>query len=243
MFQLSGDVGAEHGDAESQFRIGELFYQGENIPDDEREAWMKFKFFGQGAISPIYYKKTDGWEKGLEEAGKWYHKAAKQGHIKSEYRLGCLYSDLSRLGDPLIYDKNREKYKKTAEQWYLKAAKKGYADAQHSLGTFYEFVKDDSGWAARWYQEAAEQGHAMAQYCLGRLMGGDAYWFRKAAEQGLAEAQCALGVLYHIGDGVPQDSQIAKAWLEQAANRGYADARRYLDLWYPQKSWLNKLFS
>ena len=41
-----------------------------------------------------------------------------------------------------------------------------------------------------------------------------AVWDRKAAEQGYAEAQTMLGIMYHDGDGVPQDYAEAYYWLD-----------------------------
>ena len=233
---------AEQGNAESQYMLGEIFFNGENIPDNKKDIWMQFIHFGRYSISQEYFKYINEWEKGLQEAFKWYQKAAKKSHIKAQYRLGCVYDILSRLGDPLVYDEKSEWYKEAAVECYEKAANKGYADAQHALGTFYEFIKDNPSKARSWYEEAAEQGHAMAQYCLGKITGGDAYWFRKAAEQGLAEAQCDLGVLYHIGQGVPKDSQAAVKWLGLAARQGYTRAETYLNQLYKKDNSLLSLF-
>jgi len=234
---------AEHGDAEAQYRLGELFYNGENISNIKKDVWIQYKMFGHGAISPTYFKEAVEWEKGFHEAVKWYKKAADQGHVGSQYRLGCVYNILSGLGDPYVYDESRERYKEAAEEWYQEAADRGYADAQHALGVLYEFTHKSESEATTWYRQAAEQGHAMAQYCLGRI-NGDAYWVQKAAEQGINEAQCLLGIMYHFGEGgVPKDSQAAVKWLEFAVRNRYAEAQRYLDQWYPKKSWLNKLFS
>jgi len=139
---------AEQGDAEAQYRLGELFYQGENIPANKKDAWMEYKSFGKGAISPTYFKEAVEWERGFKEAARWYLKAAEQGHVKAQYGLGCAYDTLSRLGDPYVHDENRNKYKNVAEEWYQEAAYQGYADAQHALGVFYEVFKDSPGRAA-----------------------------------------------------------------------------------------------
>jgi TPR repeat protein len=53
-----------------------------------------------------------------------------------------------------------------------------------------------------------------------------AKWYRKAAEQGLPEAQYFLGVMYHNGQGVPQDYVLAHMWLNLAALRFPASEKK-----------------
>ena len=57
-------------------------------------------------------------------------------------------------------------------------------------------------------------------------------WSRKAAEQGDAEAQFNLGIMYHNGQGVPQDHAEAARWYRKAAEQGDADAQFNLGLMY-----------
>lgn len=47
-----------------------------------------------------------------------------------------------------------------------------------------------------------------------------ARYFRPLAEQRDARAQLYLGLMYHKGDGVPQDYQEALKWLRKAAEQG-----------------------
>ena len=44
--------------------------------------------------------------------------------------------------------------------------------------------------------------------------------YRPLAEQGDAAAQAALGVIYHYGQGVPQDYAEAVRWYRKAAAQG-----------------------
>ena len=52
------------------------------------------------------------------------------------------------------------------------------------------------------------------------------------AEQGLAEAQVNLGILYHGGDGVPQNYKEAVKWFRLAAEQGDASGQFMLGLAY-----------
>ena len=50
-------------------------------------------------------------EKKIEEAKKWYQKAAEQGHAKAQYNLGTI-----------LY---KEGKRQEAKEWFIKAAKQG----------------------------------------------------------------------------------------------------------------------
>lgn len=87
----------------------------------------------------------------------------------------------------------------------------------------------------------AEASTSQVHYLLGlRLLDGndgvasqaavDA--FRKAAEQGHAEAQNLLGMALLSGQGVAQDMDQARHWLQAAAQQGQADAQYQLGKLY-----------
>lgn len=108
---------AEHNDAEAQWKLGQCYFNG------------------------------DGVEKNSDEAVKWFQKAADQGLVEAQYRLGLHY-------------RVNEDYKESAK-WLKKAAKQGHANAQ--FGLFLAFVngkgvKRNCEVAAKWLVEAAEQG-------------------------------------------------------------------------------------
>ena len=56
--------------------------------------------------------------------------------------------------------------------------------------------------------------------------------FRRSAEQGHALAQFNLGLMYHKGEGVPQDHTEAAWWYRRAAEQGHANAQFSLGLMY-----------
>lgn len=45
---------------------------------------------------------------------------------------------------------------------------------------------------------------------------------------GNAESQHALGLCYLLGEGVEEDFEQAKFWLEKAADQGHSDAQELL---------------
>ena len=90
---------AEHGDAEAQFRLGQMYHGGEGVPQDYAEAakWYR-KAAEQGATNGQFglgsiYKFGLGVPQDYAEAAKWYRKAADQGDALAQYSLGHMYKE------------------------------------------------------------------------------------------------------------------------------------------------------
>ena len=92
---------ANQGDADAQFNLALLFYSGIGTPQD------------------------------LKLAVYWYTKAAEQGHVNAQYKLGSLY--LEGHGEEAQQDSKQAVY------WLTKAAEQGYVQAQYRLGYIYDF--------------------------------------------------------------------------------------------------------
>ena len=91
-----------------------------------------------------------------------------------------------------------------AEQLYLRAHAQGASDAAYYLGTLYRSMNRARD-ALRYLEEAASKGNPSA-----------AYW---------------AYVMYHDGEGIPQDEQKATQLLQRAADLGHTFARRDLAKW------------
>ena len=189
----------------------------------------------------------------MQEAAKWYRKAAERGHVKAQYELGLCYANGNGV----------EKNEAEAKKWFSSAAARGHskaknrmqaeqyrqraehgdAIAQYELAMCYAngrgVVKDVSE-AGKWYRKSAEQGHFIAQFQLGLMYyNGEGIetnkleamkWYRKAAEQGHIYAQFQLGLLYYNGEGVEPNMLEAMKWYRKAAEQGHVKARARLDL-------------
>ena len=201
---------ANNGDVEAMDTLGAAYEDGE---DDEDFGIL-------------------GIEKDLEEAVKWYRKAAEQGYARAQYNLGHCYE----------YGKGVEKNEIETVKWYRKAAEQGYAVAQNGFGFCYDNgtgVEKNEVEAVKWYRKAAEQGYADAQYCLGGCYFIEngvkkneveaVKWFRKAAEQGNADAQYGLGICYYNGYGIYRDKKTAREWFRKAAGQGLEEAIEFLN--------------
>ena len=212
---------ARQGDADAQFRLGEMWATGKGGSRSSRAAFEYYHDAAQQGHVEAQLRVGNMYEYGRDvsdsgEAVKWYKKAAEQGHTEAQYTLGQMCDDRGH---------DREAF-----QWYHQAAEQGHAEAQYRLGQIYEgedsdvryFIEDYwdcsevyKAEALYWYIEAAEQGHAEAQYKLGEMyenieMDEDievclrdysesedykaeaVNWYRKAAMQGDVSAQNKL---------------------------------------------------
>jgi len=127
----------------------------------------------------------------LDEAAKWYDRAARAGVVPAIFRLGTFYEKgLSVKRDVDI-----------ARRYYLQAAERGNAKAMHNLAV----LDADGGGkgadyksASQWFRKAADRGVADSQFNLGILyargigveqnLAESFKWFSLAAAQGDADA-------------------------------------------------------
>ncbi|MBV9531594.1 MAG: SEL1-like repeat protein [Bradyrhizobium sp.] len=127
----------------------------------------------------------------LEEAAKWYERAAQADVIPAIFRLGTLYQ--KGLGVKKDID--------MARRYYVQAAECGNAKAMHNVAVLDADGGDKSAdykSAAQWFRKAADRGIAESQFNLGILyargIGVDQNlvesfkWLSLAAAQGDAEA-------------------------------------------------------
>ena len=116
-------------------------------------------------------------------------------------------------------------------------AEKGDADAAFNLGQAYRLGKGvplDLAQAQNWLERAARKGHVDAAATLGLLLfqNGNRVsgmrWLKAAAEAGEPRALLMVGTAMYNGDGVPQDSIRAYAYVSRAAAQGLAPAKATL---------------
>jgi localization factor PodJL len=127
----------------------------------------------------------------LDQAAKWFDRAAQAGVVPAIFRLGTFYEKgLSVKKDADI-----------ARRFYVQAAERGNAKAMHNLAV----LDADGGGkganyksAAQWFRKAAERGVADSQFNLGILyargigvepnLAESFKWFSLAAAQGDADS-------------------------------------------------------
>lgn len=192
---------AEQGDANAEYHLASLYYQGKGVPQSYTDAFRWYQKAadqgtpkGEYGVAYMYY-----WGLGVQQdyaqAFQWYRKAADQGYERAQYDLSYLY-------------KNGQGVPKDVSQsliWCRKAADQGYPEAQYVLGNTYF----DGKYLPQDYSESV-------------------LWYQKAADQGYPQAQNNLGYMYYQGLGVRQDYARAARWYRKAASHGDDHARRAL---------------
>ncbi len=126
----------------------------------------------------------------LKQAVEPIKKAAEQGDITAQYKLGVLYSQ----GIGMEQDNAK------ACRWYRKAAEQGDMKAQYMLGRMYyngEGVPQDFVKARQWWEKAADRGNPSAQVSIGAMyehgegvkkdLAAAREWYDKACGRGFKE--------------------------------------------------------
>ncbi len=230
---------AEAGNAEAQFNLGEMYYNGEGVSQNDKEALKWYlKAAEQGHAGAQYtlgfmYYNGEGVSQNDKEATNWFSRAARHGHAKAQRILAICYA--KGKGVPKDYKK--------AFKLFSEAADQGDVGAQACLGWMYGKglgVTQNYKEAANWFFKAAEQGDDGAQSMLGNIYyEGKGIpqdykeaikWFSKAAEQGYADAQYRLGWMHEKGEGVPQNNIEAYKWYNLAAAQGDENAKEARDI-------------
>jgi len=114
-------------------------------------------------LGDIYFNGTEGFEKWIPEAIKWYQKASDLGDLHMTHYLGVIYEN-GIESIPVDHAK--------ANFYYAKAAQAGLAASQNNLGFFYykgQGIQKNNVMAAYWLTRAAEQGEAFAYGSLGEM--------------------------------------------------------------------------
>jgi TPR repeat protein len=245
---------AEQGNAEAQFNLGSLYYQGWGVPQDYSDAiqWLRKAaeqghVFAQVTLGSIYAEGAQGKiQKDYPQALMWFIFAAAQGDMDAiEFRD----SMASRMTPTQIAEAQRLAREFKPQNAYTKAlqelktlAEKGDADAQFKVALLYyggRGVPRDYLEALTWFKKAARQGNPYAQYNAGYMYEkGEgtpqdyveaANYYRRAAGQGNRVAQYTLGYMYEKGQGVLPDEVHALMWYNLAAIQGEAKAKAARD--------------
>jgi TPR repeat protein len=245
---------AEQGDAEAQFNLGSLYYQGWGVPQDYKEAvkWLRKAaeqghVFSQATLGTVYAEGVQGVvEKDYPQALMWFIFAAAKGDKEAlEFRDNLA----SRMTPAQITEaqklarefKPQDVYTKSLREFKALAAR-GDVAAQFRVGLIYYRglgVQPNYPEALNWFKKAALHGHSLAQYNAGYMNEkGEgtpqdymeaAKYYRQAAERGNQLAQYNLGFMYEKGQGVSSDEVQALMWYNLASIQGETKAKAARD--------------
>jgi TPR repeat protein len=124
---------AAAGNTAAQFKLGTLYYLGQGVPEDEKQAVILWKkAAAQGSIDAMY-QLGSAFLFGSQaaktvpdpdrEAAIWYFQAASAGHSEAQYHLGLLF-----LAGKGVVNSRPE-----AARWMKKAAAQGHQEAKKAL--------------------------------------------------------------------------------------------------------------
>lgn len=111
----------------------------------------------------VHYYHGDGVKKDVEEAFKWFQKAANLGQPNAQFNLGMMYQQ----GEGVKQDLTE------AAKWYRKSAEQGNASSQLNLGMMYisgRGVRQNIDEGAKLLNKAADQGDTTAKANLTWLL-------------------------------------------------------------------------
>lgn len=206
---------ADKGDSKAQFQIAEWFLShGNEDPSDVNNVHAFFwylKSANNEYIEAQYklalcYEKGHGVIRNLDEAKRWYEKAAVLGDEKSKVRYlkikyNKTYESVIRYRSSLLFKADQgERYNQfLLGEWFN----------NHNSQSSYK------GEAIKWYKRAAETDHYEAMYKLGECYEETGSfslaikWLKKAAEGGNRKSYIKLGQLYLYGGMVNKDVEEA----------------------------------
>ena len=149
-------LAAEQGDAQSQFGLGTLYYEGRQLPQNDAAAarWIGLAAdqghaVAQFSLGLLYYEGR-GVQVDRAEAVRWYRISAEQGYAEAQYSLALAFEDGAGV----------QRDAASAVEWFRLAADQGHPVAQYFLGLKYDQgdgVMKDPVAAHMWLFLAAEQ--------------------------------------------------------------------------------------
>jgi len=157
---------AENGNAEAQYNLAGMYFQGLGVQQDFHEAASLFQkaaeqnfTMAQLSVGMLYMTGTGGVSKDYGKAMVWLRKAADSGNATAQLAVGTMYG--AGMGVP--------PNDKEALFWCRESAEQGFAGAQYTLAIMYEAgqgVSKDHNAAILLLQKSALQGFVPAQNML-----------------------------------------------------------------------------
>ena len=206
---------AEQGDADAQLHVGRCLQEtnasNEEIVTAYRNAAEMRQPEAQCFLGDWCYHGEMGLPVDMNEANKWWRKAAEQGESYAQYKVGLGYD----------FGRGVDKDKKEAVKWYKRSASKGYVTAIYQLGSCYYHgngIKKNKKEALKYFRIAAKYDFADAvcmigdYYYYGDIVDEDEEeaikYYKRAVELGSKMAESTLAILLqkseiHRTDDVP----------------------------------------
>jgi len=202
---------------EAQKRLVAIYSQSPTYNRDKSRYWLEKAAELEDVDSQLQlagdYVPSD-----MEQAARWYKKAARNGNPEAQKIMGDWYFEGN------VFTQNTLK----AVYWYEKAAEFGNRSLQRKLGDWYfkgENLEKDIPQALHWYAICAKQGDMEAQrilaYCYFNGEGVEKdvragiERYTMAANQGMNWAMQMLAYCYYFGVGVKANPKLGAQWCDK----------------------------
>lgn len=224
---------AGNGDPIAMNNVGVLYLKGRGTREDFTEARRWFQAAAAeglpGAMHNlgVLYLRGHGLAPDPAQAAEWFTKAAELGDADAQFYLARLFY----RGEGVVQDFP------AARQWFTRAADQGLPAAAfnaalmllrgqgggHDEGRALEYLKplEQENEAARLLVAQVHLMHARDPARAALALAG----LRPLAEAGNPEAQYHLGMMLMLGQGLAQDYEEGRFWLQQAGRAGLAVAQ------------------
>ena len=112
---------AEQGNAQAQFSLGKMYYEGQGVRQDYAEAVQWYRKAAEQGVAEaqtnlgLMYADGRGVRQDDAQAVQWYRKAAEQGLAEAQFNLGLMYYNGQGVRQNLVI----------AKEWYGKACDNG----------------------------------------------------------------------------------------------------------------------
>lgn len=198
------------------------------IKELKRRAEWKGDIDAAKKLAIMYRTGSDGVELSIQEAMKWYKKAANKGDAIAMGWVGWLC--LGNMG----YEKDEA----NAYKWLKKACKAGDVSSNYHLAMCYRKgtgVKENIAKSIQWLQKGVEEGCSNSMYELALMYmhgrdgvekneGKAAYYMEMSALHNKEKGMYYYGNFCNEGIGVAQDNIQALTWWKKSAEAGCVDA-------------------
>ncbi|NJO92022.1 MAG: sel1 repeat family protein [Chloroflexia bacterium] len=203
---------AKENDPIAQYNLGLVYYNGEGVPVDKKQALKWFmKSANQGQAEACFYlglmnRNGEKVKADKKQAFYWFNKGANLGDAYSQHELARMYWE----GSGTVT--NKEKAAFGTKKVLHKVICYPNIIWERCTTVEMELLQTHYGHLS-FFRKSAQQGYMSSQYYLGYMyfygQGTEMdrmealYWYKKSAEQGHMIAQSFLGVMYRFGDGIP----------------------------------------
>jgi TPR repeat protein len=221
---------AEHGSVRQEIELGTAYFNGNGVPQDNRQAALWYERAAQAGdpaaqnLIAYLYQAGIGVPADNARAVHWYQLAAAGGLSEGKLNLGVVYLN----GKGLPRDTSM------AERLFREAVRKGNGTGAAFLGDMYFFgigVPQNPEIGESWFQTGVKLHDAFAEFCMGSLYSvapnhphdirKAAALMRMAVEQGYVPAMHSLGLLLVNHPVSANSSREAATIFETAASAGH----------------------